>query len=79
LRVSDEHRWRDLFEAVLNAPDNNQLERRINQVQEAIERRIEEAMGKMRAREKEQLCQALQTLKLLQLKLHEGKPGMESR
>jgi DNA-directed RNA polymerase subunit RPC12/RpoP len=70
-RALDERRWRDLFQDVLLAPDNPALEECIKLAQQAIDKRIRE--GKVRAGEREQICEALQTLKLLRLKLDENK------
>ena len=67
--------WRDLFQAVVIGDDSPGLQVRITAAQKAIDGRMRELIQEnIRAsQEEEQICEALQTLKLLRLKLAEDK------
>jgi hypothetical protein len=67
--------WHDFFQAVIHGDDSPDLQERITVAQQAIEERMRQLIREnLRAKlEEEQICEALQTLRLLRLKLAEGK------
>lgn len=67
--------WHDFFQAVIHEGDSPDLQDRITTAQQAIEGRMRELIREnIRAKlEEEQICEALQTIRLLRLKLAEDK------
>ena len=71
--------WHDFFQAVILGGDSPDLQGRITAAQQAIEGPMRELIRKniRAAQEEKQICEALQTLRLLRLKLAEGKRKAE--
>ena len=67
--------WHDFFQAVILGGDSPDLQDRITAAQQAIEGRMRELIREniRAAQEEKQICEALQTLRLLRLKLAEDK------
>jgi len=67
--------WHDFFQAVILGGDSPDLQGRITAAQQAIEGRMRELIREniRAAQEEKQICEALQTLRLLRLKLAEDK------
>ena len=65
--------WHDCFQAVIHEGDSPDLQDRIAVAQQAIEQRMRELIREniRAAQEEKQICEALQTLRLLRLKLAE--------
>ena len=65
--------WHDCFQAVIHEGDSPGLQDRIAVAQQAIEQRMRELIREnlRAAQEEKQICEALQTLRLLRLKLAE--------